>query len=222
MRPLIPKWVFVLAVVLLPATASAQMITIVDYYGYGWETGGFLPSDPGDVLEFSGVADFVNPLIDADLGTYEVTLYFYDLVSTGEFVDGGTGNTFVSYAGGTLEVYRDAAKNADWGVFPPNATSPSTFMDGTLLFQGSFTSFNMVLTPSGAGAYEGLLDGIAGLILSDFCDDCAYTWGGSFTQDTGAQIPDGYDLQLDGVLELDQAVPAEPTAWGALKALYKE
>ena len=80
--------------------------------------------------------------------------------------------------------------------------------------------FTLFLDSAGGGAYEGSLDGIAGDALNDVCDDCAYTWGGAFTPQSGAQIPDGYDLQMDGIFELDLAVPTEQTGWGSLKALY--
>ena len=39
--------------------------------------------------------------------------------------------------------------NADWGIAPPNPTSPSTFIDGTLFFQGSFNYLTMFINPDG-------------------------------------------------------------------------
>lgn len=211
------RWFAVLVLVVFAAPASAQVATI-DYYGFGWETGGILPSNPTDVLYFTGVADFIDPVFEVDLGSAEVTFYCYDLTSTGQIDIGGT--WMVGYVGGTLEVRVDPAQNADWGTFPPNATSPGTFTDGALLFAGSFRNFTLFLDSAGGGAYEGALDGIAGSAINNVCDDCAYTWGGAFTPQSGAQIPDGYDLQMDGVFELDLAVPTERTGWGSLKALF--
>ena len=72
----------------------------------------------------------------------------------------------------------------------------------------------------GNGAFEGALDGLDGEILSEVCYDCAYTWGGTILKGTGAQIPDGYDLQVDGVFELDGAVADEQSTWGDVKSLY--
>jgi len=201
-----------------PGLASAQIANI-DYVGFGWEDGGLPPSDPGDELIFTGVANYADPVYGVDLSAIEVTFYVYDLVSTGQ-VDVGGGTLQIGYTGGTLEIWGDPAKNADWGVFPPNATAPSTFADGTLLFRGTFLNFTLFLTAGGSGAYEGSLDGVAGDFISGICADCAYTWGGAFTEDVGAQIPDGYDVQIDGQFELDQAVATHETGWGRLKSLY--
>jgi hypothetical protein len=200
--------------------AAAQMVALIDYVGYGWEDGGVPPSDPGDVLQIAAIADALDPVFGVDLGTDEVTIYISGLTSTGGFVDGFTGWTIIGYVGGTIEVYSDPAKDHDWGVFPPNGTTPSTFTNGTLLFQGAFTDFTLILTAAGAGSYDGNIDGIGGTV-AELCTDCAYTFGGAFTSDTGAQIPDGYHLQIDGTLEVDSAVKTTQTGWGALKALYQ-
>jgi len=201
------------------ATSGLAQNPAIDYLGYGWETGGFLPSEAGDVLYFTCSAGAIDPVFGVDLGTEEVTFYMYDLVSTGE-IDTGGNNVMVNYSGGYLDIYRDAAQNADWGTYPPNATSPATFTDGTLLFRGAFTSMTVFVNIVGNGAFEGALDGIAGEILSEVCQDCAYTWGGTFLKGTGAQIPDGYDLQVDGLFELDGAVANEESTWSGVKSLY--
>ncbi len=154
---------------------------------------------------------------DLDLG--EVTFHAYDLISTGE-VDIGGGVMMTNYSGGFLDLYWDPGEDADWGVNPPNATVPSTFNNGLLLFRGSFIYMTMFMDPAGNGAYEGAFDGLLGEFLDDVCSDCAYTWGGAFTRTAGAQIPEGYDLQIDGVFELDGAVGNENSTWGDVKSLY--
>jgi len=204
--------------VVMAVPAAAQNPTI-DYYGFAWETGGFPPSDPGDVLDFVGVADAADAIFGVDLGADELTFYIYDLVSTGE-VDLG-GYSMISYTGGMLEIWRAGAKNADWGTFPPNPTAPSTFNDGSLFFQGSFNDFTLFMTSAGAGSYEGTLDGLGGEMIDSVCTGCAYTFGGSFTNDAGAQIPDGYDIQMDGVFSIEAAVPDATTSWGSVKALFR-
>lgn len=211
-----------LTLVLLSTTAvPSNAVVLVDYVGFAYETGGLLPSDPGDVLVFTAVATNVDPLTGVDLGTAEVTFYVYDLVSTGQGSD-VFGNAIITYTGGTLEVRRDFSQNADWGINPPNATAPSTFGDGNLLFQGDFVSFVLVMNPTtGAGAYEGYLDGVAGSLIQA-CSGCGYTWGGAFGENSGAQILDGYDLQIDGVLEVDGSVSSNVSDWGAIKSLYHD
>ncbi len=208
------------AVAFVPSV-QAEGVQIADYLGFAWETGGFLPSEAGDVFSFVGVTTDADPLLGVDLSQEEVTFYVYDLVSQGELVDNpAAGWTTILYSGGTLEMYRDAAMNADYGTYPPNGTVPSTFTDGTLLLKGTFTSFYVQIDPTGAGTYGGNADGVDGELITT-CTGCIYTWGGAFTQDAGAQIPDGYDLQLDGVLEIDPAVRTQSeSAWGAWKASY--
>jgi hypothetical protein len=217
MKKSIPFMAMVL-VVAFAIPAFGQTSTI-DYYGYAWETGGFPPSEVGDVLAFTGVGDYADPVFGVDLANEELTFYMYDLVSTGEIPIGG-GTLMINYSGGYLEIYRDVAMNADWGIDPPNPTSPSTFVDGILYFLGSFNSMTLFLSPDGYGSYEGTLDGLGGTMIDEVCNGCVYTWGGSFTPATGAQIPDGYDLQVDGVFEIEEAVSTEKTSWGSVKALF--
>lgn len=211
-----------LTLALLSVSAvQSSAVVLVDYVGYAYETGGLLPSDPGDVLVFTAVATNVDPLTGVDLGTAEVTFYVYDLISTGQGSD-VFGNAIITYTGGTLEVWRDGSLNADWGINPPNATAPGSFSDGTLLFQGDFVSFVLVINPTtGAGAYEGTLDGVGGTLISA-CAGCGYTWGGAFGEDAGAQLIEGYDLQIDGVLEVDGSVTTDATDWGRIKSMYRD
>jgi len=206
---------------LVPATA--QGIEISDYIGYAWETGGFPPSDPGDVLQFVGVADYMDPIAGVDLSTEEVTYYVYGLTSLGASADDPVpGSTTYYYSGGMLEMYRDSAKNADYGINPPNGTVPSTFTDGTLLLKGAFTSFAITFNQFGAASYGGQADGLAGTLITS-CSGCIYSWGGAYTADVGAQFPDGdsgYDMQLDGILQIDSAVPTTDASWGTIKSQY--
>ena len=217
MRKSIPFMAMALVIAFaIPAFGQASAI---DYFGYAWETGGFPPSDPGDMMIFTGVGDGADPIFGVDFGIEELTFYMYDLASTGA-IDIGGGALQINYTGGFLEIYRDGAMNADWGIVPPNPTSPSTFVDGTLFFKGSFNSMTIFLNPDGNGAYEGTLDGIGGTMIDEVCTGCVYTWGGNFTPPSGAQIPDGYDIQIDGVFEIEEAVSTEDRSWGSVKALF--
>ncbi len=192
------RLVAVIATMLCATAVFAQTPTI-DYLGFGWETGGMPPSAPGDEFVFVGVADNADPLFGVDLGGY----------------------TMVTYTGGTMDIWADSAMNADWGVNPPNGTAPSTFNDGTLYFRGAFTSFTVFMSAAGAGSFEGNLDGVEGELIGDVCTDCAYSWGGIFSQEAGAQIPTGYDFQMDGVFEVDPAIGNDDATWSDLKSLYR-
>ncbi len=218
MRNKVMALMLVLGLVLSAVPVLAQVYA-VDYLGFGWETGGILPSNAGDELVLTSVADNVDPAFGVDLGSEELTLHIYGLVSTGQ-VDLG-GYFAIEYTGGYLEIYQDSAMNADWGTNPPNPTSPASFQDGALFFLGNFTSFTMYFDATGAsGSFSGNLDGVSGSIINGMCTNCVYTWGGTFTQAAGAQIPAGYDLQVDGVFEIDSAVPVQTTNWGSVKALF--
>lgn len=203
----------------LSVSASAQT-ALVDYVGFAYEDGGFLPSNPGDQLTVLTVAAATDPVFGVPAGS-EVTIVLSGLISTGEFTD-GFGTTIVAYTGGTLSMYADASNDSDWGTNPPNGTAPASFQNGDLIFEGAFTDFVVFVGSTGAGAFEGNLDGTGGSALSDVCVDCAYSFAGVFTDATGAQIPDGYDLQVDGTLEVDSAVDTEESSFGGLKSRFAQ
>lgn len=210
----------------LASPAQADMFILMDYSGYAYETGGLgdgAPSDPGDVLVLTAVADQFDPLFGVDPLSQEVTIYIYDLQSDGGVTDGDF--LRIAYTGGRIEVYEDAVLNHDWGINPPNAEL-SSFTDGQLLFSGDFTSFNLDLAiggpANGAGQYYGDIDGVGGT-AAQLCDggqDCAYTFGGAFSKPLAVQLPDGYDVQIVGTLEVDAAVSEEIDSFGAVKSLF--
>ncbi len=199
----------------LPAGAQTANI---DYIGFGFETGGLFPSNAGDELNIEAITSHADPVFEVDLGTYELTFHVSGLISTGGYLNGST--TVVNYTGGTLEIFMDAARNADWGVNPPNATVPASFTDGELFFRGEFNSFTLYFAPGGYGSFEGSLDAVDGTMIDGGCSGCVYTWAGSFTSEGGAQIPAGYDLQVDGGFQIDSTVDTETASWGSVKALF--
>ncbi len=203
----------------ISAPVAAGEIALMDYSGFAWEDSGVPTSNPGDILAITAVALSYDAAFGVDPGSQEVTIHIYDLVSTGE-VPIGT-DTFIGYTGGRIEIYEDAILDHNWGVFPPNVQQ-STFTNGALLFEGDFTEFILHLTAAGTGIYEGTIDGVGGTAaaICDGLSDCAYTFGGAFNRDVGAQIPDGYDLQIQGTLEVDASVPTRPTSFGSVKSLF--
>ena len=210
-----------LLIMLTAVPAAAGQLILMDYSGFAWETGGVPVSNPGDVLALTAVAVQYDDLFGVDPLSQEVTIYIYDLQSTGEFLD-AFGNIRISYTGGRIEVYEDMLLDHDWGINPPNGQQ-ATFTNGSLLLEGNFTEFFLTIAPTGLGAYEGNIDGVGGTsaAICDGLPDCAYTFGGAFSRDVGAQIPDGYDLQIDGTLEVDASVPTSETSFGAIKSLFR-
>ena len=216
-------YLLTVAMALLANTAVAQN-AIIDYQGYAWETGGVPPSNAGDVLSVVGVVDAIDVRFGVNFGLEEVTLYASNLVSGGQ-VDLGGGVLSISYNGGNLDLYRDPARNHDYGVNPVNATAPSTFVDGTLFLGGTFSSFFLFFdTSSGSGAYEGnvVFNAGSGLATLNQIQANGYTFGGVLsTTAAGGNVPAGYDLQVDGTIEVEVIVGVETKSWGAVKSLYK-
>ena len=211
------------AMALLANSALAQN-AIIDYQGYAWETGGLPPSNAGDVLSVVGVVDAIDPRFGVNFGLEEVTVYASNLVSLGQ-VNLGGGVLSISYSGGNLDLYRDPARNHDYGVNPANATAPSTFVDGALFLGGTFDSFFLFFdTTSGSGAYEGdvVFNSGSGLAALNQIQANGYTFGGVLSDAAaGGNVPAGYDLQVDGVIEVEVIVGVEEKSWGAVKSLYK-
>jgi len=209
------------------ATLAHADTNIIDYQGYTWETGGFLPSNPGDVLTIVGVADNIDAIFGINLGTEEVTVVASGLISTGQVALGG-GFYAISYVGGTLQVYNDAAMNHDYGTFPPNGTAPSTFVDGSLLLGGFFNDFVLYYGPSSppaaVGSYEGNVTWNAGSALGAITgiQNDGFTFGGVLNDAAAAgSVPDGYDLQADGVIEVKVIIGVEDKTWSGVKGLYR-
>ncbi len=216
-----PKTTVAVLLLALSIGAHSAQAAIVDYVGFGWETGGLDSSIAGDELAIASVITQIDAIFGVDLNTHEGTIYIDGLTSLGANVDPGSGNTIISYSGGTMSIYTDPSHDSDWGTNPANGTVPSSFVNGELLFEGTFSSFTLILQPSGGGIFEGFLNGTGGSALDGPCTGCAYTFAGAFTSPSGAQIPEGYDLQVDGTLEVESAVATETLNWGSLKNLFR-
>lgn len=213
----------VVAAFLATGTAMAQNATI-DYQGYAWETGGFPPSNVDDVLNIVGVVDALDARFGINLLVDEVTLWVTNLVSTGQ-VDIGGGALSIAYTGGDIQLWQDPSRNRDYGTNPPNLTAPPTFVDGTLFLGGTLSDFYLFFDPStGSGVYEANIDFTAGTGLTTLNQINAngYTFGGVLSNTaSGGNVPQGYDLQVDGLIEVEVIVGVEETGWGAVKQLFR-
>ena len=215
--------VLLVVAILGMATVAHAGVNIIDYQGYAWETGGFTPSNPGDVLNVVGVTDNVDAIFGVNLGSEELTIWVTNLVSTGQVPLGG-GVLAVSYVGGDIQVWQDPAMNHDYGINPANATAPSTFVDGSLLLGGFFTNFVMYFdTVNGVGSYEGNVVWNAGSALATIngIQGNGFTFGGVLNNAAASgSVPEGYDLQADGVIEVNVVVGVEKQTWSGVKSLY--
>lgn len=217
--PLLPA-----ACVLLIAGSALAQNALIDYQGYAWETGGFPESVAGDVLSIVGVVDSLDARFGVNLAVDEVTLHVTGLVSAGQ-VDIGGGVLSISYSGGTIDLYRDPTRDHDYGIDPPNGTAPPTFTNGSLLLGGTFSNFFLYFDPSsGSGAYEGNCTFTAGSGLATLnqLNANGYTFGGTLDSNaSGGNVPQGYDLQVDGVVEVEVIVGVESRTWGSVKEMYR-
>jgi hypothetical protein len=218
-------FVLLLAAILgFAAVAQAQTSTeIIDFVGYAWEDGGFLPSNPGDELNIVGNTDMIDAVFGVNLVNDEVTIWVTDLISTGA-VDLG-GYYGITYVGGTIEVWQDPSQNHLFGTFPPNGTAPSTFVDGNLLLGGTLDSFVLYYVPGAAsGSYDANVTWTAGSALSTVLgiQNDGFTFGGVLDEPlAGPTIPDGYDLQVDGEVQVKVIISVEDKTWSGVKGLYR-
>jgi hypothetical protein len=198
-----------------PASATQSIIRIS---GNAWETGAYPPSAVGDELQAVGIVnDIVAPLYwQPTIHSY--TFYMHGLISLGETIFGTT--RIVTYSGGQLTFYRDGLpSNHDYGINPPNATSPSTFTDGDAIYlDGLFTDFTLVFNSATAsGSFSGQLNFIGGIVFPHLTDPN----GWSFGSDIAGLSPEGYDLELNGDVYANGPIAVEPQSWGDTKALYR-
>jgi hypothetical protein len=218
------RWLLPATIALLLAGSAQAENALIDYQGYAWETGGFPPSNAGDVLSFVGVVDNLDARFGVNLLLEEVTLYVTDLASSGQ-VDIGGGVLSIAYNSGTINLYRDPSRDHDYGVNPPSATAPASFVNGTPFLTGTLSTFFMAYDPStGSGAYEGQIafTGGSGLGTLSLLNANGYTFGGTLSRPAaGGNVPQGYDLQVDGVIEVEVRVGVESSSWSHIKEMYR-
>jgi len=182
--------------------------------GEGYKTLGFVTSFTGSMLQ-----PYVNPTLN------EYTYYYYDLTVMANYFDGfslevdfanpGRGRFFEdSYSGGTA---------AQYGINPPNATAPPTFIDGTLILGGHID--NLVLTYdyiANQGGFVGNITFDEGSLLGQIPEARRAGWTlAGLAGRPNPSVPQGYTHQISGECRIPGPTPAAHRTWGALKALYR-
>jgi hypothetical protein len=200
-------------------SALAQNDIVIHYSGYGYETGDFTWSNPGDeLILITEVTSMTGPLgLPYAPGSFEYTLVVTGFASNGE-IDMGGYSTIV-YNLGFFEIFEDASFNADWNEFPTIPNPPSTFFDGNLWLSGDFYEFGMVLFRDlGLGSYEGSMNLTGGSAIGWF-EEQAYLFGGNLIPPHNPGIPPGYDMSLDGEV-WGVYTATESSSLSKIKALY--
>jgi hypothetical protein len=204
----------ILLLACLPSAAQ-QPNSLAGFQGYGWTAGAVVPDSLHPDFQFAGIADDVIPDAGIDLRMEEVTL----VVDAGTWVsnrDEPPHIKIVGFRDGWLEFWRDPAKNHDYGSDPPNATMPSTFVDGTLLLRVALNEFWLYLDlQPGIGAFDAMGTVTEGLPLLGLR---RVMLGGVLS--AGGEARAGYTMRIDGTLE-PYRLAAAPRTWGAVKGLYR-
>lgn len=213
---------FILYPSVIATAQTDQIVSRID--GLAWETGGFPPSNGGDVFAAVGTIGLMDESLPFDPENHSYTWYARDLVCVEETTYVTT--HWAKYTGGTFSIFEDATpSNHDFGVDPPNSTSPSTFSDGTEYLVGSFGDFTLVFNGATfTGFFFADLTFLGGSAFPQLPYDTRGNW--VFTSDIAAPgaIPSGYNLQTSGDIWLwsvDPELALEPTTWGQIKALYR-
>jgi hypothetical protein len=233
-----------LFVVAVPVSAFAQTGTVIDWgpLSYAWETGYNATthkSAAGSQLSAVGVINgLLGPLSADDPNTAgtEYTYYLSGLTTaagTSVTVGGSLSVYQTVYTGGTIVIYKGSPRNADFGTNPPNATVPSTFIDGALYLSGTIPSFTTTVTRlNSTGAY------VNGSADSGDPANGAWTGGSALPRLTvnGVACPwrltggwdmkpsdvlTGYVSQYDGKIDINCPTATQPSTWGKIKSTYR-
>jgi hypothetical protein len=203
--------------VAVAGTAFAQTSQILHVSGQTWETGGFPPSNPGDGMNMVGVLNDIDYPLVWDTANYSYTMHVRQLTAIGEVNVGGS--RLASYTGGLFSIYVDwLPSNHNYGVNPPNATSPGTFSDGISTYlDGYFTGFSLSFNDvTQSGSFSGTLNFTGGDVFPLLNATTGWTFGANLA----GVSPTGYDLQVNGDVYLT-VVGVEQETWGGIKALYR-
>jgi hypothetical protein len=160
-----------------------------------------------------------------DMVANQYTFFYYQLTVSHASFDGELLEALFHNSGRGM-FYEDSKTSgtpALYGVNPPNATAPATFVDGTLILGGRIDQF--VVTYD----YIAQQGGFTGTMTFDEGRDLGYIpaaqrAGWTLTGLAGRpnpSIPTGYDHQISGECRIPAPVPTDHKTWGALKALYR-
>ena len=208
------------------APAAGATDLLFDYVGFDYES----PNpDPGQFGELgSGYVSLGEvPVLFAPLVFNTVANQYTYVISGLSAVNRSVVGPYVivDYSGGALDVYEDSRSMGtayDFGVNPPNATAPPTFVDGTHFLGGSLTNFRFVYnTVDNSGSFEANYQVTGGSQLANVPVNLRSGWTFAGVTSNEINMPEGYEHQVDGQVLVEEVVPAKDTSWGALKANYR-
>jgi hypothetical protein len=211
-----------------PAAQATDDVFLVGFTGFDYQdpnpSAGYLEVGEGwKMVGFvTGVGDYLAPWVD--MNAYEYTVHCYDLtVATNQYFGNTVVLTFNNNGRGRY--YEDDGTAATYGVNPPNATSPSTFIDGTMKLGGDIDDFTVFFDfDTDQGGYSGTMNLDEGPYVTLGYVPAGQLNGWTFGGLSGRPnqtVPDGYDNQVVGECRIPKATSATSTTWGSLKKLYR-
>lgn len=219
------------------APVRAADLVLVSFAGFDYEDPD--PSatylDVGEGYKAVGDVTSVDPgLLGAyvDFGTKEYTFHMFDLTVTSRFF--ASNILAVTFgANGRGRYYEDdqapIGTARTYGINPPNATSPSTFIDGPgpppnpVKLGGDIDNFILGYNfNSNTGNFQGdmTLDEGSALIYIPPGQRAGWILGG-LAGPPNPSVPAGYDHQINGECRIPDVVPATQSTWGSIKNLYR-
>jgi len=217
------------------AHANGDDVLLFSFTGFDYENPNTDPSTYLAVGEGYKVVGFVTS-VDSYLASYydpssfEYTFHLFDeTVAVRSFFAPFLHVEF-SNATGRARYYADdfpaAGTAATYGINPPNATSPSTFIDGSIRIGGNVKNLTLDYNfASQLGNFQGDMNLDEGLDLGYVPVGQRNGWLLGGLNDVGLggnpSVPTGYDHQVEGECHIPGKTPATQKTWGAVKALYR-
>ncbi len=214
-----------------PVFANDPDVLLIGFTGFDYEDPDTNPGtylDIGEGYKVVGMVTSAGPIIAPwiDFGSFEYTFHVFNAsvqsrffsspFLTVQFANNARGRYYADdYSGSGYTA-------ATYGVNPPNATSPSTFIDGSMRLGGDLDNFVLVFDfGSGTGNFSGdmTLDEGPDLIYVPVGQRAGWILGG--IAGPNPSIPAGYDHQVEGECRIPGKTPTTHKTWGAVKALYR-
>ena len=215
-----------------PAFANGTDEILLGFTGMDYQS----PNPSGVYLDLGegynqvGFVTSFGPLLTpwVDTSLYQYTIHTFGLTVNGRFFT----SPFLTVTfnnNGRSRYYRDALSGGTpgtYGINPPNATSPSTFIDGSMRVGGDVDNFVLTYDFSiNDGNFSGdmTLDEGPDLIYVPAGQRAGWVLGGinNHGLPNNPSVPAGYDHQVEGECRIPGKTPTTHKTWGAVKALYR-
>lgn len=207
----------------LASAASADLL-LLDYIGYDYTAPMPRIFDGLDQEYLAlGDADDINPAaIITDPLNYQYTFCLESGTLTSSDTLAGIYARYEYNDGdGTFHIYEDAIAGGtarEYGINPPNAVAPATFVDGTLILGAQFTSLTIIVNLSDwTASLNGTLSFYCGEDWGDLPCYEGWTFAGETTE---VGIPEGYIWAIDGLVYVEETA-TENSSWSDIKSLFR-